>query len=366
MNDKKQKLQNEKLSKYERLDLRISAFVGIASLLISICISIVTLIIASQQNKIASQQNNIQIDISKMQKRIAQEQNRIIKESGKDSLEGNIVQSLVPYLKDIASNDDKSCIAWTILTKLGIYMSNEHGRENLRNLQGQLKFDPSICYKHASQRKPPAKSLQFAEATTPNIKNEGFDYWFTVLGSYSISKKGLKAAQRQVNKLKQNSQLINKTLSLQIFQTIISRNYAVTLGGLQSSSEAKSLAIEARRLGWAKDAFAQPNRNWILYSTEYNRFQLFLHLGSSIKSPVLSEDTVRQTLELKGFHVVGVDYKIDEYGPGVDYFFKNDKKGAEQVAKVINELLPEGTKFMNARKQRGNSKTKEGTLGIWF
>jgi hypothetical protein len=56
--------------------------------------------------------------------------------------------------------------------------------------------------------------------------------------------------------------VIDKNLSVQLYKTKISNNYAVVVGGSIEKDEAISLARQAREEDWASDAFAQKDRQW--------------------------------------------------------------------------------------------------------
>ena len=93
--------------------------------------------------------------------------------------------------------------------------------------------------------------------------------------------------------------------------------------------------------------------------------RLYLHLGNPKNRYVPSEDSVLQQLKSKGFSVNpnDVDNKVDQFGPGVDFFYGPDQKCAESVAMILNSLLPQGAKQFKPRPQTGQ---RQGVLGIWF
>lgn len=98
----------------------------------------------------------------------------------------------------------------------------------------------------------------------------------------------------------------------------------------------------------------------------YERYQLYLHLGMWKDRYVPPKEDILQRLSDAGFTVKGIDNQSDEWGPGVDYFYVGDEKGADRVAQILNPLLPKEAKQLPSRKQTPSEKTPQGTLGVWF
>lgn len=84
------------------------------------------------------------------------------------------------------------------------------------------------------------------------------ELWFPVVASYSLNAEGLRLAQQRVVKLTAAGQCA------QIWQTKISRNYAVVLGGQMTRDRATQLVSTAKRSGLAGDAFPQRDSGWTL------------------------------------------------------------------------------------------------------
>jgi hypothetical protein len=99
-------------------------------------------------------------------------------------------------------------------------------------------------------------------------------------------------------------------------------------------------------------------------SQDNARFRIFLHVGQSGTRQVPSEALIRRELTSSGFGVVGSDLGTDQYGPGVDYFHDDDKRGAEGVAGILSKLRDPDGKPIPARKQSAGNPS--GYLGVWF
>ena len=84
--------------------------------------------------------------------------------------------------------------------------------------------------------------------------------WFTVLAS--IPGNDLTRAKIIANEKYGLVHESERSLSVELWKTKISNNYAVVVGGVQSESEAAKLAEGARANGWASDAFAQIDKEW--------------------------------------------------------------------------------------------------------
>lgn len=89
-------------------------------------------------------------------------------------------------------------------------------------------------------------------------KGGDVELWFAVVASYSLNPEGLRLAQQRAVELTAAGQCA------QIWQTKISRNYAVVLGGQMTRDRAAQLVTTAKRSGLAEDAFSQRDRGWSL------------------------------------------------------------------------------------------------------
>ncbi len=107
----------------------------------------------------------------------------------------------------------------------------------------------SASIKQAASKLPDAPDTRPAAASTPQ-------QWFAVAGSYSIDAGGMEKANAQMHRITAAG------LCAELWQTQISRNYAVVVGTRSDRAAARAAAGRARSLGLASDAFAQPDRGW--------------------------------------------------------------------------------------------------------
>lgn len=80
--------------------------------------------------------------------------------------------------------------------------------------------------------------------------------WFAVVGSYRLDATGLANASAQAGRAQAAG------LCAEMWQTRISRNYAVVIGTISDRPTALANMARARSTGLADDAFVQPNRDW--------------------------------------------------------------------------------------------------------
>src|SRR5271167_2984982 len=94
-------------------------------------------------------------------------------------------------------------------------------------------------------------------------------------------------------------------------------------------------------------------------------FVLFIHAGAR-NNP--DQDLVKKiavALATRGYNVHSPDNERDEIGgPGVDYFSDEDLPAAQDIATVISDMLPQGSKRLMPRRQRG--KSQPGYIGVWL
>jgi hypothetical protein len=94
---------------------------------------------------------------------------------------------------------------------------------------------------------------------------------------------------------------------------------------------------------------------------DISRYTLFLHTGGG---PGGTADLVKGVLQKQGYTVRPDGDTDDSGGPGVDYFYDQDRAGAERVAGVVNSALPEDLKRLQPRRQQ--ARNPPGYLGVWL
>jgi hypothetical protein len=179
-------------------------------------------------------------------------------------------------------------------------------------------------------------------------------------------------ALEQLTKLNQFNRESERQYVTLVYNDLISKDVErqrTALSLLQELAPETGLKL----LHWARNAKIILPQNQAESSSAENklnileangRFRIFLHMGSAKGRPIPDVSAIRKALASQGFSVVGTDDIFDNYGPGVDYFSDIDKTGAESVAKLLTDLLPNGTRTIPARKQTVQNRI--GTLGIWF
>jgi hypothetical protein len=99
--------------------------------------------------------------------------------------------------------------------------------------------------------------LQVREAVAaPNVTRSS-DQWFAVIATYSLNPTGLRLATERARSVPASLGCA------EVWRTILSRNYAVVVGGMTGRASALANAGRARALGLAPDAFTQANRQWV-------------------------------------------------------------------------------------------------------
>jgi hypothetical protein len=87
------------------------------------------------------------------------------------------------------------------------------------------------------------------------------DAWFAVVGSFLHTE--LEEARSHAKRVSEQLANANILVTVEIYRTIISRSYAVVIGGVLSRTEAIELSAMARNADIQEDAFAQENRGWV-------------------------------------------------------------------------------------------------------
>jgi len=111
----------------------------------------------------------------------------------------------------------------------------------------------SASLKQVAAKLPPAPPAEQQAVQQAAAAQTG---WFAVMGSYPLDASGLDDAQDQIRRIQASGQCA------ELWQTQISRNYAVVLGTSTSQGNATASVRKARASGMAGDAFAQRDRGW--------------------------------------------------------------------------------------------------------
>jgi hypothetical protein len=96
-----------------------------------------------------------------------------------------------------------------------------------------------------------------------------------------------------------------------------------------------------------------------------NRYQLFIHDGSTKSGRSSLTNQIAFSLAKRGYKVRSPDNDRDETGgPGVDYFNSDDLRIARDIADVVNSQLPSDAKKLVPRRQ--NVSNRPGYIGVWL
>lgn len=93
-------------------------------------------------------------------------------------------------------------------------------------------------------------------------------------------------------------------------------------------------------------------------------YTIYMHFGRHDVKTQPNPQMYKDTLANAGFRIAGIDELNDPYGPGVDYFFEEDKAGAERIAGILNANLSSNEKPFVTRLQRAAN--RNGVIGVWF
>ena len=101
---------------------------------------------------------------------------------------------------------------------------------------------------------------------------------------------------------------------------------------------------------------------------ENSHFVLFLHAGGGPPGSAKQlTNTVADALQAHGYVVRGVDDKLDAVGgPGVDYFYDQDRRGAADVADIVSAALLPVLPKKRLEPRFQSVKNPMGFLGVWL
>lgn len=223
---------------------------------------IITAILGYGQWKIGETQNLILKQQIESQKILAQEQLKSQKQQTEkqlasqekqtiDQIEIQTMNLVASHFSSLGEDGEEGKKAERAVMIAANFLSDTYGRRSLAEMAKELIND--------SQHVDAEVVLRVTEAAEPlPEKNPS---WFTVIGSfdtYNLDKAEQKAAEL--------SETIKKatgdSLKVSIYKTKFSSHYAIVVGKAQSKELADQLAYKARKLGWAKDAYSQIDRDW--------------------------------------------------------------------------------------------------------
>jgi len=109
-------------------------------------------------------------------------------------------------------------------------------------------------------------------------------------------------------------------------------------------------------LGWHEQA---------LLAADTAKFTVFIHEGGTPNAEVVKR--LAAALASKGYNIRGFDEEQDTIGgPGVDYFYDEDKAAAEDIAQIINKELTTNGLSANVNPRKQGVKNPPGYIGVWL
>ncbi|MDJ0825567.1 MAG: hypothetical protein QNJ16_08700 [Rhodobacter sp.] len=217
-----------------------------------------------------------------------------------------------------------------------------------------------------------------ASIGTPQPAADSQDNWFPVVLSLKISTpNSLARAQAFADSVDDRLSRTgdSEVPKARIWETQISRSYAVTLGGPASREVADRLVKLAREQGVADDAFAQQNKGWVDVERQADPvtevplagFDIFVHLPADRDSPERRRFLLAGLAALGG-NVRGFDTQVNRFGIGVDHLAGNPQ--SETAARAVSDFLAgdpaSGTPQPRPLKTLGSPSTAATTLGLWL
>ena len=180
-----------------------------------------------------------QIQIGKLQHKIARQQ-----------VEIQVAALVKDFIPSITKHSREGEEAREVINAAVSYLSEKYESTLLAELTTRLLEKSSIPSTESSV-------MQINEATQAPASTT---HWFAVLASYGGTQ--LSLARQRAQELQETINKANFDHKIEIYKTKISNNFAITLDGPMTKSEAIKLAALARSNGWTKDAFAQVDREW--------------------------------------------------------------------------------------------------------
>jgi hypothetical protein len=191
-----------------------------------------------------------QYTLSRQQTLLADNQQRLEQKRAIDNIEVQVMTLVAPYFANLAKTGTEFDASQRVVLAASEYLSTQHQRTALANMASKISEGNSSL-------SPELKS-RIQEATTPVPSGSK---WFAVLASVPSS--DLAGAQRIANEKLMLSKSQGKALSVQVYKTKISDNFAVVYGGPSERSMAVENSSLAKKNGISKDSFAQQNRDWV-------------------------------------------------------------------------------------------------------
>lgn len=177
------------------------------------------------------------------------------KKSTVDMIEMQAMSMVGPYLGDLGNDNEDGKAAERVVSETVEYLSNRYGRTSLAKLaEGLIEKSKTVTE---------TTKVKIYEATRADVRQMDQPQeskYFAVLASYPLNK--LETAKQAANRKLDQVKASGFQETVELWQTQISRHYAVVVGGPMSQKKAMELVKTARSEDWADDAFWQVDKNW--------------------------------------------------------------------------------------------------------
>ena len=214
---------------------------------------VVTALLGFGQWQLSQQQNRMLDEQHKAEAKRASDTIAADKEKAADNIEIQVMTLVAPHLAKLRGAGEETKNSERIVIAAEEYLSNTYGKTALAQMHSRIVEDNPFVKRETRQR--------IEEATEPVQVGAP---WFAVLASLPAN--DLDAARNIAKEKLKMAERVDLPRDIQIYQTKLSNNYAIVIGGQMARSAAIDLATAARQKGLATDAFAQQDRSWRLVS----------------------------------------------------------------------------------------------------
>jgi hypothetical protein len=192
-----------------------------------------------------------QYTLSEQQTVLNNNQQKLEQKRAVDNIEVQVMTLVAPYFANLAKTGSEFDASQRVVLAASEYLSAQHQRTALASMASKIS--------EGNTSLSPELKSRIQEATIPVVPGS---QWFAVLASLPSTE--LLGAKRIANEKQLLAISNGMKLTVQVFRTKISDNYAVVYGGVAEKNVAIEHSSMAKKIGIAKDSFVQQNREWVL------------------------------------------------------------------------------------------------------
>jgi hypothetical protein len=187
----------------------------------------------------------------------------VLPKDGADPLQKLKTDSLTAYCNDEMSNaNSRPGALLSLLCKANADKVSSLAQQQRADADQAARTAVSSgdagAYVNSSAAATQVAGLAAVEAATDATDSKG--QWFAVLASLPLTQ--VDEAMAVAKSLNAKIGAVVGACDIHIYETKISRSFAITSGGPKAEAAAKARARLVRQSGLVADAFAQPNRDW--------------------------------------------------------------------------------------------------------